>query len=184
VIVLLLVALVALWWPQQSLLALVHGHNAIAVAVLIAWAGLGLARSAALLGIVTLVAGLLASGVLWPWSWASAAGVRLEDVAQSLAPGVPEPMAQALTLTFAFGQSLHFAAWLHLVPSVRPGPTLREDFGLPALIPLGLLALLIPCAGFLDAKGVRTAYLTLVSFHAWLELAALAHLRCIRLSSG
>jgi hypothetical protein len=184
VILLMLVAVVSLRWPQQALLALVHGHNAIALVVLVAWAGLGFVRGVALLGIVALAAALLSTGALSPWSWAPAAGVRLEDVARSLAPGFPEPVARALTLTFAFGQSLHFAAWLHLIPSVRNGPSLREDFGLPSLIPLGLLTVLIAFAALFDAKGVRSTYLTLVSFHAWLELAALAHLRCIRLSSG
>lgn len=177
-------AAVALTWPSQALVALVHGHNAVAVALVVAWSGFGAGRALAFAGLVVGVVALLGSGSLEPLSIAPTLGLRLDDVAESLAPGLSLDAARRVALVFAFGQALHFAAWLHLIPRSRTGGSLRDDFGKEALIPLVALCVLVPMAALLDPVGVRKAYLSLVSFHAWLELAALAYLQCTPRSSG
>jgi hypothetical protein len=110
-------------------------------------------------------------------------------VAEAITAGLPHPTAvifhRALFL-YAFGQSLHFAAWLRLLPDVeRESPTpkpfrralrdLQTDFG---RLTMPLLALTVVAIVLLLLEGgrARETYFALSYFHVGLEGAALAQL--------
>jgi hypothetical protein len=110
-------------------------------------------------------------------------------VAEAITAGLPHPTAavfhRALFL-YAFGQSLHFAAWLRLLPDVeRASPTpkpfrraladLRVDFG-RLTTPLLALTVLAIAYLLLGGGGAREGYFALSYFHVGLEGAALAQL--------
>ena len=78
---------------------------------------------------------------------------------------VPGTMADRILAAQLFLQLVHYAAWLLLVPE-------RPSFGGP----VGWLgsAVVVALALWLhDAAKVRALYLSLATFHVWLELAAL-----------
>jgi len=110
-------------------------------------------------------------------------------VTEAITAGLPHPSAtlfhRALFL-YAFGQSLHFAAWLRLLPEVeRRSPTpktfrhalaeLRADFGrlTTPLLALSAAAIVLLLLG---GGRAREAYFALTYFHVGLEGAALARL--------
>lgn len=110
-------------------------------------------------------------------------------VAEAITAGLPHPTAvvfhRALFL-YAFGQSLHFAAWLRLLPDVEresPMPktfrrALRElqaDFGRLTIPLLALTAVAIVLL-LLEGGRARETYFALSYFHVGLEGAALAQL--------
>jgi hypothetical protein len=110
-------------------------------------------------------------------------------VAEAITAGLPHPTAvifhRALFL-YAFGQSLHFAAWLRLLPDVeRESPTpkpfrralrdLQTDFG-RLTIPLLALTVVAIVLLLLEGGRARETYFALSYFHVGLEGAALAQL--------
>jgi hypothetical protein len=110
-------------------------------------------------------------------------------VAEAITAGLPHPTAilfhRALFL-YAFGQSLHFAAWLRLLPDVErespiPKPfrrallDLRADFGRLTLPLLAVTAVAIALL-LLEGGRARETYFALSYFHVGLEGAALAQL--------
>jgi len=110
-------------------------------------------------------------------------------VAEAITAGLPHPTAlvfhRALFL-YAFGQSLHFAAWLRLLPDVeRESPTpkpfrralldLKADFG-RFTIPLLVLTAVAIVLLLLEGGRARETYFALSYFHVGLEGAALAQL--------
>ncbi len=110
-------------------------------------------------------------------------------VAEAITAGLPHPTAAMFhraLFVYAFGQSLHFAAWLRLLPDVeRRSPTPKTfrraladfsaDFGrftTPLLgLTVGAILLLLVGGG-----RAREAYFALSYFHVGLEGAALARL--------
>jgi hypothetical protein len=113
-------------------------------------------------------------------------GLHLFAAADWLAPGLPDGTALALTTSFAFLQSIHYAVWLIAIPAAdRPGDggralrtawrDLRRDLR-PAGVWLVVgLALLVAVAGAVAMDPTRRLLLSLATFHAWLELAVLAY---------
>ena len=110
-------------------------------------------------------------------------------VAEAITAGLTHPTAivfhRALFL-YAFGQSLHFAAWLRLLPDVeRESPTpkpfrralrdLQADFG-RLTIPLLALTVVAIVLLLLEGGRARETYFALSYFHVGLEGAALAQL--------
>jgi hypothetical protein len=110
-------------------------------------------------------------------------------VAEAITAGLTHPTAivfhRALFL-YAFGQSLHFAAWLRLLPDVeRESPTpkpfrramrdLQADFG-RLTIPLFALTVVAIVLLLLEGGRARETYFALSYFHVGLEGAALAQL--------
>jgi hypothetical protein len=63
-----------------------------------------------------------------------------------------------------------------LIPRVLGARNLRGDFGRAGLAVTVLASLALPVCGFLDPFAARKSYFLLVTFHAWLELAVIAHL--------
>lgn len=186
----LAIAALALLRPRAFSIALVHGHNLVAIAL---W--LWLFRRANRLvwlpvALVVAAAAVLASGVLIPFTVRHGALVfadlHLFAAADWLAPGLPDATAVALAMSFAFLQSAHYAIWLAGVPaSDRPGEGGRSlraaarefarDFRPAGVAAVVLLAAAVAGLGLFHPGEARRLVLSLGMFHAWLELAVLAH---------
>jgi hypothetical protein len=123
------------------------------------------------------VGGAAAAAWGWgPWDTPEHAAF-LQSLGATLAPGLAPASAAALVRVYAWLQLVHYAVWLVVLPQARPDGGWRA-LGTPllALCAVGTVALL---AAVLFAAGgpvgVRGAYLSLASFHGWVELAVLAH---------
>jgi hypothetical protein len=100
---------------------------------------------------------------------------------------MPQRTALGLGLVYVMLQSVHYSIWLSLIPqddlrsqgtpsfrmSVR---ALLRDFPAPWLAAIVALALLVLGASFVDVHRTRQLYLSLATFHGYLELAAGAFL--------
>lgn len=173
-------------WLAADHVALVlgHLHNAVAVALLVAWGprAVGLAVLGATAAGLAAIGGGLLDGRLVDFG-----PLHPAELVAALAPDVAAPWGERLVLSYAFAQLVHYLAWVALLPAClrdagatarRPYlAALRADLGGP-LVGAGLLASVgLPLAGMFDPAGVRTGYLSLVLFHGWLELAAVAAFR-------
>jgi hypothetical protein len=179
----------ALLWPRESQLLLGHAHNVVA---LLLWAALyarGTRAVAVALAIVALGAILALSPLAWigfQHGVESCFGLHSLAAADTLAPGVTSTsLALGIVVSFAFLQSVHYAVWLHAIPqaatrgdaSLTFGMSfraLRADLGRVGLVVCVGLALLVPCAGLVAPLFTKSLYLSLASFHGYLELAAAA----------
>ena len=184
------VAATSLMAPDAFRLGFVQAHNLVAIAlwillfrrgirhawlpVLIVLGGGALLGSGALLG-VTLRHGAL-----------SVLGLHLFAAADWIAPGLPDAQAIALTTAFAYLQSVHYAIWLVAIPQEdarakgRPSVHMAWRDLSRDLWPAGL-ALVITLTAVVIGAGVvaplrtRSLFLSLATFHGWLELALLAY---------
>ncbi len=176
--------------PSASRLVMAHAHNLIAIAL---WAlAFSSARRRALgvLGALVIAASLLLAS---PLAWfgfehgiSRSFGLHAFAAADQLAPFVSStPLALGIVASFAFLQSVHYAVWLHAVPqeATRSQGTLsfrmsfrglRTDLGPWGLALAALLVLAVPLCGLLAPLRTQALYLSLASFHGYLELAALA----------
>jgi hypothetical protein len=180
---------VALKAPRIGLVVLLHAHNWVALVV---WLWLFRNRSRAVLPSLALIvgsAGLLASGILTARTlqfgmW-KAFGTNLLVAADWLAPGVPGALGVGLASSFIFLQSVHYLTWLVLIPmdgSTRSGSAsfrrsfrgLVADLGAPGAAAAAGVWAIVAGFGTTAPLATRSVYLALVSFHVWLELAALA----------
>jgi hypothetical protein len=182
----------ALCFPLGSQLALLHGHNVLAVAL---WWWAWQSRHSRAWGVPLLAAGgtlALLLGVAEPvmtalgaWT-APATGTSFGELVEQLSPLEDHPvLALRLVLVFAFLQSVHYGVWLRLVPEeartrAAPRPwratwrALVEDFGAPPLVLFLALALAVAVSGLVDLREARLGYLQLAVFHGYLELAVAA----------
>ncbi|MEZ4406929.1 MAG: hypothetical protein R3A52_10685 [Polyangiales bacterium] len=182
----------SLRWPRAADLVFAHAHNLLAVALWWAWraragrhhlAPLALFAAA----VVAILAGALDPLVAAAHGWTPPTPrLPLGAFLLALAP-LPEhlTLARRLVLLFAFAQSVHYLAWVRLIPDeARPSPSprsfrqsaraLSRDLG--AALPVAALALaaaLVAWATF-DVAAARAAYLRVALFHGHLELAAVA----------
>ncbi len=188
----LVVALVglAVRFETPFLFAFVHAHNVIAVALWWSLKPRG-ASGLGLLGLVALATLGLLCGVADPivtafHGWAAPASrASFEQFVAATAPLDDGVLAGRVVLTFAFWQSLHYGAWLRLIPDdarprAAPRPfraswlALRADFGVGPLLLVGALAVGFAAWGLVDAGAARVGYLNVAAFHGYLELAAVA----------
>ena len=185
------IGICAMNWPLAFRLALVHGHNLIAFVIWLALFRRRSDRRAWFLafGILT-TAALLASGLVLPITmrhgWLALSGLHLFAAADWLAPGLTGAQGVGVAASFAYLQSLHYAAWLVAIPqedSAAAGSAtfrmswrswLRDYRAVGSAVVFGL-ALLVLMAGALHPLRTRHVYIALTSFHAWLELALLAY---------
>ncbi len=181
----------ALAFEFSFVLVLLHVHNLVALAFWWAWQPRARATWGVPVAVVAAVALLLsgaADGVLtFLGAWAApGSGASFSEFVATHAPGLPPMLAARLVLSFAFLQSLHYAVWLRLIPDDArrrqvPRPfhdtwvALRRDFGLPLLLAFCALALGVAVWGAFDLPGARLGYLSLASFHGYLELAVAAY---------
>jgi hypothetical protein len=153
----------AFWLPRPAVLAFAYLHNFVALLVLgdRRLAALHLAASAAALFL--------------PFNASSVAGFSLAEFAGTMAPGLPEEWGVRFVLLFAFTQAFHYAAWLVLIPRERKVAVWGGDRRLLAVA--AAASVLVAVCGAWRPMETREAYLYAAGFHAWLELAALAHVR-------
>ena len=179
--------------PKLTLVALAHLHGLGAIA----W----FARRARARGVpvwpfvvaVAVVMGAAALGAfdaLWAerlWAPRSAAASILAEAAGSATDGAGAIVLRRALFLYAFGQALHFAIWLRLVPEVeraakvppsfrRALALLEADFGRwarPLVVACVVAAPLLLLGGGL----ARESYFALTYFHVGLEAAALASAR-------
>jgi hypothetical protein len=179
----------ALGAPQAFRLGLLHAHNLIALAVWLLLFRRGLRLVWLPIVIVLGAAAVLASGMTLHWTmrhgFTTLLGLPIFEVADWIAPGLSTEGALALTLLFAFLQSVHYAVWLVAIPQddarAAASPNyrmkvraLRKDFGVVGLaLVLGSM-LLMAAASPWSPLYARSLYLSLATFHFWLELATLA----------
>ncbi len=176
--------------PIGSRLVFAHLHNLVAIGI---WLALFRRRPlAALVPLLVILGGvaLLMSGAVFGLTLAhpallSFAGLHLLAASDWLAPGLPVVLAVGLTATYAYLQSVHYAVWLIYVPQedVRSEGTLTfrmsmrslfRDFGGVALAGLVLLALVVAALAIGNPLRARALYLSLATFHGYLEIAMLA----------
>jgi len=186
-----LLLVVGIAWPRAFRLGLSHLHNLVALA-LWAWAFSRHRRSATLMafGVVVLAALLLATPLAWVGfsvglpQWR---GLHSLQAANTLAPGVTSAtLALGVVASFAFLQSVHYAVWLHAVPQEETrgngsltfrmsARALRRELGGWGFAATALACIALPAAALLAPPlRVKDFYLSLSSFHAYLELAAAA----------
>jgi hypothetical protein len=187
-------AVAAIAAPRAFRTALLHGHNLIAIGIWLIvfrrrWRLTWLPVAIVLAGAAALAGGA-AVAITVQHGALSVFGLHVFAAADWLAPGLTDTRALALTTSFTFLQSIHYAIWLIAIPAAdRPGDggrawrtawrDLRRDLR-PAGVGLVVgLALLVAVAGLVNMQPTRRLFLSLATFHAWLELAVLAYL-CAR----
>jgi hypothetical protein len=183
------IGVAALAHPQLARLLFAHLHNLVAIGLwLLLWRR---RRRFALpaLGLLTIAVALLVSGAALPHvrldgPWAA----RLVDESVFAWPRwMPQRTALGLGLAFVLLQSVHYAVWLSFIPqddlrgqgmlSFRMSwRALRRDLPLPLLALAALAAAAVLGASLASAHRTRQLYLSLASFHGYLELAAGAFL--------
>ena len=156
---------VAFWWTWRPRKGRLH------------WIPLGLCAAG--------VAFLLWGPPLEPVLSGPLGGLGLERMARVLSGGAPAAWALRLALLYAFGQGVHYAVWLRLMPEedrARGVPrsfraslrALHRDMGPWILGASALAALAIALWAVADLAAARAGYFRLALFHGHLELAALA----------
>lgn len=175
--------------PSLARLVFAHAHNVITIAV---W--LVVFRRRARFALPTVL--LLAAGALWLGTGASfghldptSPFVRhfLDEVITAWPRGmVTQANAVGIGLVFVFLQGVHYAVWLAWIPQedVRGEGTttfrmslraLARDLGAPALAIAAALSVAMIAASFVSVHRTRGLYLSLATFHGYLEVAALAY---------
>jgi hypothetical protein len=174
--------------PVITSYAIMHAHNVVALAVLVAlarhrrtaWA----LTTAALATTAVILTGAL-DAVLPMRALDQISGYVLPDAAFD---AWPTAACARLALTFVFLQGVHYAVWLRLIPAVvRPhrgmrgfGASVRaleRDCTIPVTAIVAAAALALPAMAILgasDAATLRDLYVRLAGGHAYLELAVLA----------
>lgn len=178
-------------WPYLANLAFAYLHNLVAVAlwwwlwpkgggghhrwVIAAYGGISLAL--ALGGLDPVLRRAFAGG--------PEGGQPFLYYAHTMAPGLSEMQALRAVALFTFGQSVHYAIWLRLVPEHArrrraPRPfrqsyrALCADLGRPVLALAVLAALATAVWAVADLSAARDGYLRFALAHGYLELAAAA----------
>jgi hypothetical protein len=180
-------AAAALTHPNLARLVFAHVHNVVAIAL---WLYLFRARrrfALPALALLAIAAALLLTGVALSWVRFDGPGAeRLADEALFSWPAwMPQRTALGLGVLFVLLQGVHYAVWLTFIPqddapaqgtrSFRGSwRALRRDFPAPWLAAVVVLALLVLAASTLDVHRTRQLYLSLATFHGYLELAAAA----------
>lgn len=202
-----LVALAAAWLyvaarhhPRLAWIVIAHGHNAVALGVWWWWSRpprgpRALVVAAAALGLAAIFAGGLDPVALRPFATRPpAVGLDVGTLADTLSPVDPSRDARAAlrwVLAFAFGQAVHYATWLRLVPDedrARAAPrtfvgsaaALTRDLGVAATALTAVAALGLVAWALRDLAAARDAYLRLAAGHGGVELGALSLLACER----
>jgi hypothetical protein len=172
-------------------LVLAQAHNVVGIG---AWLLLFRRnRRAAILPLAAIAAGtlLLATGTALPWANRAGGleglGVSLWRVGAYLAPGTTALGGASLALVFVFLQAVHYAVWLVWIPQDElpgqgtltfrmTGRGLVRDFGAAGVALIAAGCVVLAGAAAFDARAAVAAYMSLATFHGYLELAMLAYL--------
>jgi hypothetical protein len=182
----------ALAWVAPGTVRMVtaHAHNPLALLI---WALLFCQARGRALATVGAIAAATLLLVASPLAWLGfkhglpeSLGLHAFTAADQLAPFAGSaPLALGVVASFAFLQSLHYAVWLHAIPqeATRGEGTLsfrmsyralRGELGSWGLALAALLVAAVPVAGLLAPLRTQSVYLSLATFHAYLELGALS----------
>jgi hypothetical protein len=164
-----------------------YGHNLVALVV---WVVLFRRRKIAAawpLALVAVGTTLLAVGATSPWlredgPWTA----RLLEEARFMT-GLAPRSALLVALTYVFLQAVHYSIWLTWIPreTVRPDASLTfrmsarsalRDFRWWGLAAIALAAAAVVAASFVSVHRTRAVYLSVATFHGYLELACLSFL--------
>jgi hypothetical protein len=164
-----------------------HAHNLIAIGLWLAWR-----RRTSLLFLVPILsfgvgAWCLLSGPLPPWlqdaEYARWHSISFAELGQALSLSANPAFTLRLVLFFAFAQSVHYGAWLRLIPEEarrRSAPrsyeqsfrALRADVG-PYVLWIALFAsLVLVSVALANVHLARDLYLGLAYAHGHIELVA------------
>jgi hypothetical protein len=185
------IAAASLIEPRAFRVVFLQAHNLAAIAIWLLLFRRGIERAWIPVALVLVGTALLASGALLGVTLhrgaLSCLGLHLFAAADWLAPGIPDAQAIALTTVFAFLQSVHYAIWLVAIPQDDAGtdgrPTFRmawrdlgRDFSPAGARLIVGLAVLVLVGGVLATDRARALFLSLATFHGWLELAVVGFL--------
>lgn len=171
------IAFVVVFAPIVQLV-LAHAHNVVAFVAWVWWTR----RGGSVWGVAALYVAAWLAVLALPMSEAelssSSFGATFATFANGLAPGLDAADGALVVRSFVFAQLVHYAIWTFALPNVCAA---REE-GLPrrAWIAAAFACALVPMLGVSDPLGVRGAYLALVVFHGWFELAVFAFLAARR----
>lgn len=173
--------------PVRFRMMFAHGHNLVGIALwYLMYARRARMSTAPLWAIAGTAFCLLVFGgrahIPFPESW----GLTVEAARHWLAPGVPDPYATGLVLSYAFLQSVHYAVWLIFIPQAategRGTPTfamslksLWRDFGPVTLTLVASALVLVLGLAYFDPLQTQAVYLFVTPFHGYLEVAVLAY---------
>jgi hypothetical protein len=182
---LVIVGVAACARPHLARLVFAHVHNVVALGL---WLLLFRARrrfALPALALLTACAALLLSGAALPWVHLAGPGAaRLVDESVFAWPAwVSQRTALALGVLYVMLQSIHYTVWLAIIPQddARAEGTLSfrmslralgRDFPAPWLAAVVVLAVGVLAASAVDIHRTRQLYLSLATFHGYLELAA------------
>jgi hypothetical protein len=159
-------------------LTLAHAHNVVAFAAWLVWTRhRGFAWGAAGLYVAAWMAALalpIADGELDALSF----GATFATFANGLAPGLGSVDGALVVRSFVFAQLVHYGIWMFALPRVEAAREERASRGL--WIAAVCACAIVPIVGAFDPLGVRGAYLSLVVFHGWFELAVFTFLAARR----
>jgi hypothetical protein len=178
--------IVALAYPVVTRLVFAHLHNVVALVV---WALLFKRQAGRRLSLLPL--SVVAAFVLFflsarPHGADHAFGMTLADAAAIVAPGVSGDLGIGLASTYVFLQGVHYAIWLNFIPQehIQGESTLTfrmslrslvRDLGRPALVVAAVFAVGMLAASVMALHQTRAIYLSLATFHGYLELAMLTY---------
>lgn len=159
-------------------LTIAHAHNVVAFAAWLVWTRhRGFAWGVACLYVAAWLAVLalpIADGELD----ASSFGATFATFANGLAPGLGAVDGALVVRSFVFAQLVHYGIWTFALPRVDAAREERTSRGV--WIAAVCACAIVPIVGVFDPLGVRGAYLSLVVFHGWFELAVFAFLAARR----
>jgi hypothetical protein len=178
-------------WPYAVRIVFVHLHNLFAIVL---WIALFRLRPRAALVPLIVIAAAAAWLLVSPYTslaFSEATGgiyafrLHLHAASDWLAPGVSAELSTGLTLSYVFLQSVHYSAWLLLIPQedTRAEGTLTfrmsarslfSDFGFAGVVAIAIAAAAVIAGAFADVHRARNLYLSLAMFHGYLEVALLA----------
>ncbi len=174
--------------PSLARSLFAYAHNLVALVIWITMFRKGrivaLPAAAAALGMAI----FLASGRALAWVDFQAMGGRFlvsESIAavEAAAPCVRTETALAIGVSYVFLQAVHYAAWLSWIPQDNlvsgtstfrmTARALKRELGGRGLVLVAAAALLVAVASLFRLRSTRAVYLSMATFHGWLELACL-----------
>lgn len=162
-------AVLAATFATATQLALAHAHNVVAFVAWMAWtrrprAAWGVAAAYVAAWIVVLALPVTDAEIA-----VGAFGATASTFSGSLAPGLDAAQGAVVVRSFVFAQLVHYGVWTFAMPRVDASRERRLPRG--AWIAVAAACAVVPLVGAFDPLGVRGAYLSLVVFHGWFELA-------------
>lgn len=177
----------ALRAPATASLMLAYAHNVVGLAIWVLVFRKRRAVAVPMLGLAAVGTVLLFLPAVQLWvPWTGPWALALLDEANQITPQLAPNITLGIGLSFVYLQSLHYSAWLVLIPQddARAEGTrtfrmsaqlLRRDFGPIGLAVLGLAILAMLAGSVASLQRARGAYLALATFHAYLEVGLLAY---------